>query len=96
MNISVDAVKDKKDNDKRKELSKEMLALSSMFTKDTIKVFQIFNTDDYNDKYTIWLDGINARIDSVLERTNETIDTSNRIEEMIETIEPERVMVKSK
>ena len=96
----IESTKDKileiKDNDKRKELSKEMLALSSMFTKDTIKVFQIFNTDDYNDKYSIWLDGINARIDSVLERTDETIDTSNRIEEMIETIEPERVMVKSK
>ena len=73
-----------------------MLVLSSMFTKDTVKVFQIFNTDDYNNKYSIWLDGINARVDSILERTNETIDTSNRIDEMIETIEPERVMVKSK
>ena len=84
-----------KDEVIRKEISKEMIGLTSKMMKDYVKVKEKEELVDFRNQYKHWLDGINSRVDIILDREKENENLNNRINTTIENIEEtKRVLVK--
>ena len=72
-----------------------MIGLTSKMMKDYVKVKEKEELVDFRNQYKHWLDGINSRVDIILDREKENENLNNRINTTIENIEEtKRVLVK--